>query len=276
MPPVEQVQSWNFLTHIPQSAVSGSVTKWMWLGTTATQPWSDGPCKMTERGQQMLRRIVRRDLNFLQSQWLQTSCGPQISSRTVCRELHRMGFHGRAAAHKPYIGKCNAKHRMQWCRARLHWTLEQWRCILWSDESRFSISIFRRWAWPLSSRERNSECFSIPRDVGQFHAPNFVGTVWGWPLPVPTWLCTSAQSKVHKDMDERVWCGWTWLACTESWPQPDRTPLGWIRVETESQAFTSNISVWPHKCASGRMVKNFHKHTPKPCGKPSQKRLKLL
>ena len=34
----------------------------------------------------------------------------------------------------------------------------------------------------------------------------FVGTVWGWPLPVLTSLCTSAQNKVHKDMDERVWC----------------------------------------------------------------------
>jgi len=59
-------------------------------------------------------------------------------------------------------------------------------------------------------------------------------------------------------MDEPVWCGRTWLACTESWPQPDRTPLGWIRAETPSQA-------------SGRMVKNSHKHTPKPCGKLAQK-----
>ncbi|CAI9553627.1 unnamed protein product, partial [Staurois parvus] len=50
-----------------------------------------------------------------------------------------MGFHGRAAASKPYITKCNAKLRMQWCKARRHWTLEQWRRVLWSDESRFSV-----------------------------------------------------------------------------------------------------------------------------------------
>ena len=85
---------------------------------------------------------------------------------------------------------------------------------------------------------------------------------------VPTWPCTSAQSKVHKDMEERVWCGWTWLACIDFLPQPNRTPLGWIRAETESQAFLSNITVWPHKCASGRMIKSSHKHTPKPCGNP--------
>ncbi|CAI9618170.1 unnamed protein product [Staurois parvus] len=42
---------------------------------------------------------------------LQTSCDLQIST-TVFRELPRMGFHGQAAASKPYITKCNAKRRM--------------------------------------------------------------------------------------------------------------------------------------------------------------------
>jgi len=40
---------------------------------------------------------------------------------------------------QPYITKCNAKRWMQWCKARRHWTLEQWRRVLWSDESRFSL-----------------------------------------------------------------------------------------------------------------------------------------
>lgn len=35
---------------------------------------------------------------------------------------------------------------------------------------------------------------------GQFHCPNFVRTVWGWALPVPTWLHTSVKSQVHKDV----------------------------------------------------------------------------
>ena len=35
-----------------------------------------------------------------------------------------MDFHGQAAAHK--ITLRNAKHRLEWCRARCHWTLEQW------------------------------------------------------------------------------------------------------------------------------------------------------
>ncbi|CAI9608906.1 unnamed protein product, partial [Staurois parvus] len=36
---------------------------------------------------------------------LQTSCDPLISTTTVHRELHGMGFHRRAAVSKPYITK---------------------------------------------------------------------------------------------------------------------------------------------------------------------------
>ena len=93
--------------NIPQSTI---ITKWKQLRKTATQPRSGRPCK-TIRGQQMLRHIVHRDRQLSAESItidLQTSCGLQINSRTVHRELHGMGFHGRAAASKQYISKCNA------------------------------------------------------------------------------------------------------------------------------------------------------------------------
>ncbi|CAI9615308.1 unnamed protein product [Staurois parvus] len=97
----------SLLLNIPQSPVSGIITKWKQLGTTLTQPQSGRPHKMTERGQLMVRRTVRRDRKLSAesiAKDLQTSYGVQIST-TVHRELHEMGFHGRAAASKPYIKK---------------------------------------------------------------------------------------------------------------------------------------------------------------------------
>ncbi|CAI9615570.1 unnamed protein product [Staurois parvus] len=96
---------------------------------------------MTEQGQHMLKRTVCRSRQLSAesiAKDLQTWCGLQMSTTTVCRELHGMGFQGRAAASKPYITKCNAKRCMPWCKARCHWTLEHWRHGLWSDKSRFS------------------------------------------------------------------------------------------------------------------------------------------
>ncbi|CAI9614210.1 unnamed protein product, partial [Staurois parvus] len=86
----------SLLLNIPRSTVSGIITKWKQLGTTATQPQSGRPCKMTERGQRMLKRTVCRSRQLSAesiAKDLQTSCGLQIST-TVCRELHGMGFHG--------------------------------------------------------------------------------------------------------------------------------------------------------------------------------------
>ncbi|CAI9614279.1 unnamed protein product, partial [Staurois parvus] len=81
---------------------------------------------MTERDQHMLKRLVCRSQQLsaeLIAKDLQTLCVLQISTTTVHRELHGMWFHGRAAASKPYITKCNAKRWMPWCKALHHWTL---------------------------------------------------------------------------------------------------------------------------------------------------------
>uniref|UniRef100_A0A674C3B3 Transposase Tc1-like domain-containing protein n=1 Tax=Salmo trutta TaxID=8032 RepID=A0A674C3B3_SALTR len=60
----------------------------------------------------------------------QTAPGCNGSTITVRRELHEMGFHGRAAAHKPNITMHNAKRRLEWFKACRHWTLEQWKQLL--------------------------------------------------------------------------------------------------------------------------------------------------
>uniref|UniRef100_A0AAZ3NSW8 Transposase n=1 Tax=Oncorhynchus tshawytscha TaxID=74940 RepID=A0AAZ3NSW8_ONCTS len=41
--------------------------------------------------------------------------------------------------HKPKITMLNAKRRLESCKAHRHWAMEQWKHVLWSDESRFTI-----------------------------------------------------------------------------------------------------------------------------------------
>ncbi|CAI9546412.1 unnamed protein product [Staurois parvus] len=56
----KSIREISLLLNIPQSTVSGIITKWKQLGTTATQPRSGRPRKMTEWGQHMLKLTVRR------------------------------------------------------------------------------------------------------------------------------------------------------------------------------------------------------------------------
>jgi hypothetical protein len=65
--------------------------------------------------------------------------GSNVSTKTVRWELYEMGFHSRAAAHQSKITTHNAKYRLEWCKARHHCNLEQWKCVLWSNESRYTI-----------------------------------------------------------------------------------------------------------------------------------------
>ncbi|CAI9536396.1 unnamed protein product, partial [Staurois parvus] len=81
----KSIREFSLLLNIPRSTVSGIVTKWKQLETTATQPQS-------EQGQRMLKRTVQRSHQLsaeLITKDLQTVCGLQIST-TVSRELHGM------------------------------------------------------------------------------------------------------------------------------------------------------------------------------------------
>ncbi|GFX99732.1 HTH_Tnp_Tc3_2 domain-containing protein [Trichonephila clavipes] len=100
------------------------------------------PKILGDRSRRTLKKVVKqnRKSSLMEiSQEFQSSSGISVSSRTVRRELKTLGFHGRAAAYKPNITPQNAKHRLQWCRAHRHWTVDMWKTVLWSDESRFTV-----------------------------------------------------------------------------------------------------------------------------------------
>ncbi|XP_045577251.1 transcription activator BRG1 [Salmo salar] len=101
--------------------------------TPIQKPLGLDPVKiLQEREYRLQARVLRRvaSKNRLSSvatltTEFQTASGSNVSTRTVRRELHEMGFHGRAATHKPKITMRNAKRRLEWCKARRHFVAEQ-------------------------------------------------------------------------------------------------------------------------------------------------------
>uniref|UniRef100_A0A674DN79 Cyclin-dependent kinase 8 n=1 Tax=Salmo trutta TaxID=8032 RepID=A0A674DN79_SALTR len=72
-----------------------------------------------------------------QINYSQSSSNRHISTSTVQRRLHESGLHGRVAAKKPLLKDTNKKKRLAWSKKYEQWTLDRWKSVLWSNESKF-------------------------------------------------------------------------------------------------------------------------------------------
>lgn len=61
--------------------------------------------------------------------------GWDISAATVWRVLRRAGFKKTKPTRKPGLTKKMRKERLEWCLEHKDWTLEDWKNVIWSDET---------------------------------------------------------------------------------------------------------------------------------------------
>ena len=132
------------------------------LEATTAQPQSGRP-QLTERDRRVLKHVARENhlpLVATLTTEFQTASGSNINARTVSLDLHEMGFHGRAAAHKPKITMHNAKLRLEWSKGLRLWTLEQCKDVVWSDDSRFTNwqTDGQIWVWQMPEKRYMLQC----------------------------------------------------------------------------------------------------------------------
>ncbi|GFX35087.1 transposable element Tcb2 transposase [Trichonephila clavipes] len=78
-------------------------------------------------------------LEQVANQFLAAS-GKQISRKTVARRLTGGGLYARRPVVCVPLTRQHRTARLQWCREHHNWTEQDWACVLFSDESRFSLS----------------------------------------------------------------------------------------------------------------------------------------
>ncbi|CAJ0964314.1 unnamed protein product [Ranitomeya imitator] len=86
------------------------------------------------RNRRLTAAQIRDQVNATQS-----SSSRHISTTTVKRRLCVAGLHGKIAARKPLLRTGNKQKRLVWAKEHKEWTLDQWKSVLWSDESKFEI-----------------------------------------------------------------------------------------------------------------------------------------
>ncbi|GFV87414.1 transposable element Tcb2 transposase [Trichonephila clavipes] len=66
--------------------------------------------------------------------------GKQISRKTVARRLRGGGLYARRPVVCVPLTRQHRTAHLQWCREHHNWTEQDWACVLFSDESRLSLS----------------------------------------------------------------------------------------------------------------------------------------
>ncbi|GFX97699.1 transposable element Tcb2 transposase [Trichonephila clavipes] len=85
------------------------------------------------------KRNRRTTAQQVANQFLAAS-GKQISRKTVARRLRAGGLYARRPVVCVPLTRQHRTARLQWCREHHNWTEQGWACVLFSDESRFSLS----------------------------------------------------------------------------------------------------------------------------------------
>ncbi len=101
-------------------------------------------CLVDVRGQRRMCRLVRDDRKSTVTQittwttaYLEPLQGMQniITERTTRRTLKQMGY----SSSVPLLSAKNRKLRLQFTQVHQNWTIEDWKNVAWSDESRFML-----------------------------------------------------------------------------------------------------------------------------------------
>lgn len=103
---------------------------------------SGRPKKLTKRDERALVMLSTRDrfktAPDLQAEINKAVANP-VSVTTVKSVLKKHGLSGRIAVKKPLLRAVNKRKRLKFAQKYKHWTVEQWKSVLWTDESKFEI-----------------------------------------------------------------------------------------------------------------------------------------
>ena len=125
---------------MPESTVRYTIKRWEERRTLKDGNKSGRPRKLTKREEKAVVRDVRSNRRLSSAELsgrIETSFNKKLSPSTVRYYLRRNELYGRAARLKPFISDRNRRVRVQWARDHAHWTVEDWKNVIWSDEKKF-------------------------------------------------------------------------------------------------------------------------------------------
>ena len=127
---------------VSQSVISRANQRHPETGPYSERPRSGRPVSTTPRDDRYLTNLSLRN-RFHSARRLNNdfaaATGVIVSTQTIRNRLHRANMHARRPAQCVPLTPAHRRIRLNWAREHVRWTRQQWRRVLFTDESRFSL-----------------------------------------------------------------------------------------------------------------------------------------
>uniref|UniRef100_A0A3B1IXD5 Transposase Tc1-like domain-containing protein n=1 Tax=Astyanax mexicanus TaxID=7994 RepID=A0A3B1IXD5_ASTMX len=127
---------------ISYNGVYYSLQRTAQTGSKQSRKRSGRPCCTTKQEDKYIRVSSLRNRRLTGPQLassLNSTRKTPVSTSTVKRRLLDFGLQGRVAKKKPYLRLANKRKRLRWAKEHRHWTEEDWKKVLWTNEYKFEV-----------------------------------------------------------------------------------------------------------------------------------------
>jgi transposase len=96
--------------------------------------------KLSRRAERaLIRHVNQNPKDTLQALSSPSKSGHQLHINTVRKYLAKNELHCFKPRRKPFLSAKHMQDRLKWAKEHLNWTLSDWRCAIFSDESTFEL-----------------------------------------------------------------------------------------------------------------------------------------
>lgn len=124
--------------NISERTIRDIYKKYKERGTITPKTSSGRPRKLNERDIRSLARFTKKNRTAILSD-ITKSAAIKVSEFTIRRRLHEQQLFARVAIKKPFLTAQHQAKRLEFALTHRNWTPEQWKQVIWTDESIFEI-----------------------------------------------------------------------------------------------------------------------------------------
>lgn len=138
----ESVRTISAVLNVPKSTVNYIIKKFKSGEPIGDKPRSGRPRKTNVHHDKIIIRKSKLDPMLTAvdiSLQMKEEYNLNINRISVSRRLRKAGLYARIAAKKPLISNRNRKNRLEFAKKYSSWSVEQWKKVIFSDESKFCL-----------------------------------------------------------------------------------------------------------------------------------------